>query len=90
MDVEALEAKTKHLSLDSAYTSEADLDSSQNTTAPNSGTTSPKELCDDVRTENSAPSSPKQYRYRGDGKFPEMDYTARITLSPSTGEGVAT
>lgn len=39
----ALELKTKHLSLDSAYTSEADLDSSHNTTATNSGTVSPKD-----------------------------------------------
>ncbi len=39
-------AKTKHFSLDSAYTSEVDLDSGRNTTATNSGTTSPKVSCD--------------------------------------------
>ena len=54
----ALEAKTKQLSMDSAYTSEADLESSHNT---NSGTTSPKELYSNgCSAENSAPSSPKQ------------------------------
>lgn len=47
LDMTALEEKTKQLSLmDSAYTSEADLDSSHSTTAANSGTTSPKEPCD--------------------------------------------
>lgn len=35
--------RNKHPSLDSAYTSEADLDLSHNTTAANSGTVSPKE-----------------------------------------------
>ena len=43
LEMGALELKTKHLSLDSAYTSEADLDSSHNTTATNSGTVSPKD-----------------------------------------------
>lgn len=43
LEMGALELKTKHLSLDSAYTSEADLDSSHNTTATSSGTVSPKD-----------------------------------------------
>lgn len=88
-NMEALAAKTEQLSMDSAYTSEADLDSSQNTTAPNSGTTSPKQPCNDITAENSAPSSPKQNHvgYQGDGKIPE---TSQILLSPSTGEGMAT
>lgn len=65
-DMKALEVKTKQLSLDSAYTSEADLDSSHNTTAANSGTASPKETydiieesCDNSSTHN-IPSSPGQ------------------------------
>jgi hypothetical protein len=55
--MKALEEKTKQLSLDSAYTSEVDLESSHNT---HSGTTSPKELYSSHgSTENSLPSSPK-------------------------------
>lgn len=66
LDMEALEVNTKHMSLDSAYTSEADLDSSHNTTAANSGTASPKEPRDiieessDGSVVDSAPFPPKQ------------------------------
>ena len=66
LDMTALEVKTKQLSLDSAYTSEADY-SSHNTTAANSGTASPKdgydikESCDTSST-HSVPSSPEQIR----------------------------
>lgn len=65
-DMTALEVKTKQLSLDSAYTSEVDLDSSHNTTAANSGTASPKEVYDiieescDSNSAHSSPSSPAQ------------------------------
>lgn len=53
LDMEALEAKTKQLSMDSAYTSEVDLDSSHNTNS-HCG------MYSDGSAENSAPSSPKQ------------------------------
>ena len=42
IDVKALEEKAKQLCLDSAYTSEIDLDTSHSSTATNSGATSPK------------------------------------------------
>lgn len=82
IDMKALEAKTKHLSLDSAYTSEADLDSSHNTTATNSGTTSPKEPCAEIEgQENSVPSSPK-HRLRG-GEIDSV-FTVGTVLPPPT------
>ena len=62
-DMTELEVKTKQLSLDSAYTSEADMDSSHNTTAANSGSASPKETYDIIKESSSAhstPSSPEQ------------------------------
>lgn len=87
LDMEALEAKTKQLSMDSAYTSEVDLDSSHNT---NSGTASPKDLFSTGSPENSAPSSPKQ---RNKNKDTQSDHTSKqevqIITPPPAGKGVA-
>ena len=68
LDIHVLETKTKQLSLDSAYTSESDLDTtgSENTVS-NSGTTSPKcnSSSNDRRSEaktKSAPPSPQDHK----------------------------
>lgn len=98
LDIKTLEVKTKQLSLDSAYTSEADLDTSHSTsnatTAPNSGAASPKDRnlptvdgkdTDTSTKPNSTPTSPVQQRkaQHYNNKKQPADLTHLINLPPS-------
>lgn len=76
IDMKALEVKTKQLSLDSAYTSEADLDSSHNTTATNSGAVSPKEFSSKPSSSTPSPRLATKLSHTHKENVPELPATS--------------